>query len=138
MAINIQSITDKFSTNPKRIFLLDSVGACLTAIFLVTILARFETAFGMPRTILYSLSSVAGLYAIFSFCCYFFILGNWAPYLRAVTMANMLYCCLTMVLIVYFYQSLTLLGLFYFLLEIMVISSLILIERMVLFMSSDH
>lgn len=138
MAAGIQSLIDKFYSNPKRLFIVDGFGAFLTAFFLVAILVPFEDSFGMPRTILYSLSSVACIYAIYSFCCSFFISSNWPPYLKAIKIANMLYCCLTMGLMVYFYQRLTILGLIYFSLEIMVISGLIFIELMVLSKSVDR
>jgi len=132
MASLIRLIIAQFSSNPKRLFMVDGFGALLTAFILITILARFESLFGMPSTVLYFLSSVACLYAIYSFCCCFFIPSNWIPYLKAIIIANSIYCCLTIGLLFYFYQSLTILGLIYFSLEIMVIVCLIAIERMVL------
>lgn len=131
MATRIRLI-DKLTSNSKRLFLIDGLGAFLTAFFLVAILVRFEDSFGMPRTILYILSLVACVYTIYSFCCHFFILSNWRPYLKAIAIANIIYCCLTTGLVFYFYQSLTILGLIYFLLEIVVMSVLILIELMAL------
>jgi hypothetical protein len=127
MATRIRLI-DKLVSNSKRLFLIDGLGACLTAFFLVAILARFEDSFGMPRTVLYFLSLVACIYAIYSFCCHFFISSNWRPYLKAIAIANAIYCCLTFGLVIYFYPILTILGLLYFLLEIIVVSILVLIE----------
>ena len=40
-------ILDKLSSSPKKIFLLDGLGAALSAFFLGVILVRFETFFGM-------------------------------------------------------------------------------------------
>ncbi|HYG37507.1 MAG TPA: hypothetical protein VD908_02760 [Cytophagales bacterium] len=125
-------IIDKFSANPERLFMVDGFGALLTAFLLGVILARFEDSFGMPQTILYFLSSVACIYSIYSFCCCFFVFSNWVPYLKAITIANLIYCCLTIGLIFYFYQSLTFLGLIYFFLEIMVMIGLMLVELMVI------
>jgi hypothetical protein len=45
--------------NSKKIFLIDGIGALLSAVFLGVILVKFEESFRMPRTILYLLSSVA-------------------------------------------------------------------------------
>lgn len=124
-------IIAKLASDLKRLFLIDGLGAFLTAFFLAVILLRFEDSFGMPRRVLYFLSLMAGIYTIYSFSCYFFIQGRWRRYLKAVTIANMIYCCLTIGLVVYFYPSLTILGLIYFFLEIIVMSGLILIELMV-------
>jgi len=115
--------------NPKNIFLIDSIGAFLTAFFLIGILARFEEFFGMPPTVLYTLSFIACVYAVYSFCCYFFLAGNWLPFLQVIAIANLVYCFLTISFVIYFYQKLTSLGLIYFLLELIVLCSLIVVER---------
>ena len=132
MLTRIGSIIEKFTSNSKRLFLIDGSGAFLTAFFLFAILATFENSFGMPRRILYFLSFVAFIYTIYSFSCYFFIDNNWRPFLKAVMLANTIYCCITIVLVIYFYQSLTILGLIYFLLEVIVMTGLIFLELMVL------
>jgi len=123
-------IHDTFISNPKKLFLTDGLGACLTTFLLVALLARFEHMFGMPRTALYILSFVACLYAIYSICCHFFITGNWRPYLKGIAIANLIYCCITIGFIIYFFPGLTILGLIYFIAELIVISCLIYIELM--------
>lgn len=132
LATGIKLIIDKLTSNTKQLFLVDGLGAFLTAFFLVVILARYEGSFGMPGRILYFLSFVAGIYAVYSFICYFFILSKWRPYLKAVAIANIIYCCLTIGLVGYFYQSLTTLGVIYFFLEVIIMSGLILIELIVI------
>ena len=105
MTIGFQLILDKITSNPKKLFLIDSLGAVLTAFFLGVILVRFEDSFGMPITILYYLSSIACVYAIYSISCYILLGNNWRPYLKAIAIANLLYCCTTIVLVFYFYQN---------------------------------
>jgi len=119
---------DKLTSNPKQLFLIDGFGALLTAFFLVVILAGFEDRFGMPRSVLYGLSLAVSIYAIYSFSCYFFLRSKWRPYLKAIAMANLLYCLITIALVFCFYQSLTILGLIYFFLEVIVICGLVIIE----------
>jgi hypothetical protein len=128
MVARIRLIVDKLSSNPKGLFQIDSLGALLTAFLLVAVLARFEDYFGMPRIVLYFLSLVACIYSIYSICCYFFIVDNWRPYLKVIVIANLIYCCLTIGLVFYFYHSLTVLGLIYILLELIIVSGLILME----------
>jgi hypothetical protein len=132
MLHKIHSIVDSLTSNSKRIFLIDGLGALLSAFFLGIILVKFEVSFGMSRAILYALSSVACLFAIYSLCCYFFNFNNWQTYLKVIIIANTLYCSLTIGLVFFFYKSLTILGLIYFILELMVLIVLIFIERKVL------
>jgi peptidoglycan/LPS O-acetylase OafA/YrhL len=132
MTPKIQSIINSLTPNSKRIFLIDSLGALLSAFFLGVILVKSEDRFGMPRTTLYALSSVACLFMIYSLCCYFFNFSNWKPYLKTIIIANSIYCCLTIGLIFYSYKSLTILGLIYFILELIVLIVLVFVERSVL------
>ena len=120
---------DNITANPKRLFGIDSLGALLSAIFLGVVLTKYEDYFGMPLTVLYALSLVAFLFAIYSFCCYLLIKRHWRPYLKIITFLNTLYACVTMGFVIYYYQTLTLWGLTYFLLEFMVLMALISIER---------
>ena len=129
MTIGFQLILDKITSNPKKLFLIDSLGAVLSAFFLGVILVRFEDSFGMPKTILYVLSSMACIYAIYSICCYFILANNWRPYLKVIAIANLIHCCLTIGLVFYFYQKLSVLGLIYFFLELVIVSGLIILER---------
>lgn len=132
MATKIRSVIHKLIANPKRLFLTDGVGAFLTAFFLIAILLPFKDSFGMPARVLYVLSLVACMYSIYSFSCSFFIRSNWCPYLKAIIIANIVYCCLTIAAVFYFYQSLTIAGVLYFLLESIVMCILIFTELMVL------
>jgi len=118
----------KITSNPKQLFLIDSLGAVLTAFSLGVILTRFEHIFGMPRSILYILSLVACGFAVYSFCCYLFINKNWRPFLTVIAIANLMYCCVTFALIIYLWEELTIWGVGYFLAEIIVIIILVSIE----------
>lgn len=107
--------------NPNRLFLIDSVGALLSTILLGFILVRFENIFGMPANALYLLSFIACIFFIYSLLCYLIKIENWRPYLKIIAIANLLYCCLTLGLIIYLYQKLTIFGLLYFVLEIIIV-----------------
>jgi hypothetical protein len=128
MPIGFQLILDKITSDPKKLFLIDSLGAVLTAFFLGVILVKLEDSIGMPKTALYFLASIACMFAVYSICCYFLLVSNWRPYLKGIAIGNLLYCWLTIVLVFYFYQKLTMLGLAYFVLELIVLSGLIIIE----------
>ena len=124
-------------TNPKQLFLIDGIGALVSAFFLGVILVVFEPLFGMPKGILYWLAAIPCLFALYSFNCYFFLRNYWRFYLKIITIANGCYCCVTIWLMYCHYQSLTLLGVGYFVAELLVLGILIAIELKVSFKSAE-
>jgi hypothetical protein len=118
----------KLTQNPKKLFLIDGLGAFLTAFILFVILRTFNEYIGMPKYILTLLSIIALVFCVYSFSCFFFLNKNRKPFLLINSIANMLYCCLTLGLIIYYFPQLTILGLTYFLLEILVIGGLVYAE----------
>lgn len=113
---------------PRRLFLIDGLGALLTASLLAFVLVPLERYFGMPVRVLYPLAAVAGLFALYSLLCYARFPANWQLYLRGIAVANLSYCVLTAVLVVYFWQQLTVLGVLYFVGEMGVVSGLVAVE----------
>jgi hypothetical protein len=130
MKSNIQSMLKALAVDVKRIFLIDCLGALLTAFMLGVILPAFEDYFGMPRTILYGLSAVAFIFAIYSGCCYYFSQYNKAL-LRIIAFANLFYSCVSLALVIFMRERLTTLGLLYFSLELIIVGILITIELQV-------
>ena len=118
----------KITSTPKLVFLLDCLGALLSAFLLGVVLTSFQPIFGMPNKILYGLAALAGLFAVYSFWNYRWFKENWRPYLRGIAIVNLLYCGLTAALVIYFRQELTKWGLLYFLQEMVVIIVLVVIE----------
>ncbi|MFK7904912.1 MAG: hypothetical protein AB8B69_07300 [Chitinophagales bacterium] len=114
--------------SPKNLFLIDGLGALLSAFLLGVVLVHFESIFRMPQQVLYVLSAIPCLFAIYSWTCYFRTPNNWQPYLKAIAIANTLYCCLTSVLVIYYYSTLSMLGVLYFVLEILVVMTLVIVE----------
>lgn len=114
--------------NPRKLFLIDSLGALLSAVMLGFVLVRFESFIGMPQKELYALSFIACIFFIYSLTCFLSKSGNWKPYMKLIAIANLIYCCLTIGLIFYLYQQLTALGLAYFVGELIIITILALFE----------
>lgn len=109
---------------PKRLFLVDGVGAIVTATLLLAVLAPFESTFGMPRPVIYSLAAVAGVFAVYTMACCRRAGENWRPFLAAIAAANLAYCLITVLLLITFRNEITALGVAYFVGEIIVIASL--------------
>lgn len=123
---------NNLTNNPKQIFLIDSIGAILTASILFSIAIGFPAFLGMPAHILFLLAAIAVTFAVYSFCCFYFKSINWRRYLMAIMIANTTYVVATGGLVYHFYNSITLWGLLYFIGEILVIMVLLLFEFKVL------
>lgn len=113
---------------PKKLFLLDGIGAAMTAILLYAVLPSFKEYIGMPQAVLNLLSLIACIYAFYSLTCYFIAGSNWRFLLKIIAIANLFYCSLTATLVVTHYAQLTGFGILYFVVEIIIISSLAAIE----------
>lgn len=124
-----QSLIEKFSSNHRLLFLIDGIGAVVSAFFLGVVLVQFEQFFGMPKSVLFWLSLMACCYAVYSLACYFFVGSSWRPYMRIIAWANSLHCLVTIIFLTYYHEQLTLLGWAYFVGEIIIVSTLIAIER---------
>lgn len=121
-------ILDRLSLNSKNLFLIDCLGALLTAFLIGIVLRIFEEAFGMPSKFLDIFSVLACIFAVYSMSCYFFVGKNWRTYLKIIAVANLMYCLLTAVLVMLLYQQITILGIIYFIGEILIILGLVYVE----------
>ena len=118
----------KLELYPKIIFLIDGLGALLTAFFLFVILKTFNEYFGISQITLTYLSLISFVFFFYSIACFFLLGNHWKPFLKVISIANFLYCILTLGIVIYFYQSITLLGIIYFLVEIIVVCGLVFME----------
>jgi len=118
--------------HPQRLFLIDGIGAFVTAVFLFAILKSFNDFVGMPQPSLILLLLIALVFCIYSISCFFILKRKWQAYLQALSIANLLYCAFTLGLVIFYLPRLTTLGLVYFLIEIAVIVALAIWELSVL------
>lgn len=114
--------------NVKNLFLLDSLGALLSAIMLGLVLTKYENFFGMPADVLHVLAIIPCVFALYSFLFFLIKTKKERLFLTIIAVANLLYCCLTTFYIFQFYQKLTIWGLFYFIAEIIFVVVLALYE----------
>lgn len=128
MTKKIKKLIYILAEKQKTIFLIDSLGAILTSFFLFVIMRQFNEYFGMPETILTSLSILAICFSIYSMACFLFLKGSPTPFIRIIGIANLLYCSLTILLLIKHFALLTIIGTIYFLIEIVIILGLSYIE----------
>jgi hypothetical protein len=110
-----------------KLFLIDSIGAAISVVAALAV-AQMEHVFGAPPTMMYALASLAPLFFLYSFTCYWRKVENWRVWMKILATINLLYCCLTAGLVAYFFERLTLLGLLFFGGEILIIVILAVFE----------
>ena len=128
MIKTVNKIKKQLLSDPQKLFLLDSIGALTTAFLLFVVLRNFKEYFGMPEIILTYLSVIAVCFCIYSTTCFFVIKSNWTTFIKGISIANLLYCILTIGLVIYYRPQLTTIGIAYFLGEIAIIFGIVYIE----------
>lgn len=117
-----------FTKKPSTIFLIDSIGAFTTASFLFVILQQFDAYFGIPKTQMSYLLAIALCFCIYSATCFVFLKRRFTRFMRIIGVANIVYCALTIGILIKFWDLISLTGTIYFLIEIVIISVLSYVE----------
>lgn len=118
--------------NIKRLFLLDGIGALVTAFSIGVLIPLFWDWFQVPHEMLYLFAGLATCFAIYSLSCYFFLKQNRAPFLKVIMVANLLYCLLTLGYVWSDYSNITNLAMLYFFVEVLVVVTLVWFEKRVM------
>lgn len=113
---------------PRHLFLLDGLGALMSAVLLGLVLVHFQPLIGMPTSLLYPLAGAASGFCLHSLGCAFYPPTNWRRSLLIVAIANLLYCLITLGLIISYSHQLRPLGWLYFLAEIAIVVPLAALE----------
>jgi len=124
----IEKLIKYFIEKQKTLFLIDSVGAFMTAFSLFVVMQQFNEYFGMPKNELTYLSVIAICLCIYSVTCFLFIKVDFTLFIRFIGVANLIYCALIIGLLIKYYPLLTIIGTIYFLSEIVIICILSYIE----------
>ncbi|TCN59948.1 hypothetical protein D0809_08470 [Flavobacterium circumlabens] len=132
MIVLLNKIVKTIALKPKSIFLTDGFGALLTAVFLIAALSSSGLHFGMPSEILTPLLITASIFAVYSFSCFLFLKNKFQPFLKLIIAANLIYSILTLGFVAFYFDKLTVLGIFYFFGEILVLYGLVYIEFKIL------
>lgn len=121
-------MSKKFIDIKQRIFLIDGIGALLTAFLLLVFIRSMPHVFGVPAALIFSLAATAGIFAIYSFSCHFVFKTKKPIFLRILAILNMLYCMATTIFALLLNESTTTVGVIYFTGEILLILSLSYLE----------
>ena len=126
--INQHTIISYFINKPKAIFLVDSIGAFLSAFCLLIISRFYSNYFGINPSTLQLLTILPIIFCIYSACCYLLIKRSFKSFILIIAIANFLNCLITLMLMFTLYSELTILGVSYFVIELMIIALIISIE----------
>jgi len=126
------------NVKPKALFLVDCLGALLSAILYLLVLANYNDFFGLPAKELNYLGFLAIIYTIYSFTCYAIYLNFWQPFMKAIAIANLVHCCITIFLIFYYAQQITIWGILYFAGELIIVIPLAIWELKIATRKSQH
>ena len=110
-----------YKFKPEKLFLIDGLGAIVSAFLLGVILTKFESVFGMPRRVLYFLALIPCIFAVYDFGVIFRNPASWGPALKVIAIANLIYCGVSVGFVIHHYQKLTALGLIYFIVEVLIV-----------------
>ena len=123
-----QQITNKAVLNSKALFLIDGLGALLSAFLLGVVLVKLENIFGIPTKVLYILASLPCVFALYDLYAYLIVKKNQKYFLITIAVMNLSYCFISIGLAYQHYQQITVFGWIYILLEIIILIVLIIIE----------
>jgi hypothetical protein len=121
-------IVQKWSIKPKKVFLIDGLGALLSIFLLGFVLPRLDKFIGMPEQTLYLLASLPCLFVTYDVFCFLSKERSTSNFIKTIALANISYCTLSIVAASYHFERLTYLGMTYFTMEIILILLLAIIE----------
>ncbi len=116
--------------NERSIFLVDAVGATLSAFCSGIFLPYFLQWTGVPISVSTSLALLGLAFAIYSWSCFLFVKRIQSWMLLAIIAANLSYCVLSS-LILFLQTGITFWGNAYFVGEILIVAGVVLIETSV-------
>lgn len=121
-------LTHLLTSNPRKLFLIDGIGAIISSIMLGIVLVKLKGVVGIPASTLYILALFPVLFALYDFYCYRFERKSLGTLLYVIGGINLLYCYLSAGFGFYHIETITWLGSSYLILEILIVSLLAFIE----------
>lgn len=118
--------------DPKKLFLIDGMGAIGTASLLLLLPVFFPGIFGLPDSYTQLLGGIAVCFAVYSLYNYVrFNPTRWKPFLTVISIANTVYCVISLGILLLHFQQVTTIGWLYFIGEIAIIILLVIWEMKV-------
>jgi len=113
---------------PRRIFLIDALGALITSSILGLLLPLVHDLFLLEKQTFYLLAAYVVALFFYSISVYLFKPTIWVPLLRIIATANATYCLFTFAIIFFISPTISTLGIIYFVGEAGLILTIALVE----------
>ena len=117
-----------FTLRPGKLFLIDSIGAGITALCLLALNTLIEPHAGLPTELMNRLIITALIFSCYSITCAGLVKNKHGFFMRMIALANTLYALFTAGLWIKYQNTLGLLSKFYFPFEIILIVGLVVLE----------
>ncbi|MFN5363682.1 MAG: hypothetical protein ACK5B4_11440 [Bacteroidota bacterium] len=128
LPLPIQKAVHFFTDRPSRLFLLDGIGAILSAALLLLLHFVFQVTNGLPPLIVYALVAAALFLSAYSLTCSWLLRRCHARYLRVIALLNGTYLLTVCILLVLYCSRLHPILIICFILESVVLGFLIYLE----------
>lgn len=122
------ALIERLARSPRTLFLVDGVGALVTALLVGVVLPALGEYIGTPRPVLRALALAAAVFAAYSLTCAAAQPTRWPGYLRGIALANAAYCLVTAAVLVRYSATIHLLDWLYFVGEIVLVGALVMLE----------
>jgi len=126
--LKFKDIISKAELYPKKLFLIDGFGAILSAFLLGVVLVTFEEIFGIPPSVLSYLAIIPIFFLVYDVYCYRSEHLKTGLFLKGIAILNLIYCCFSIGLVSYHFNTITYFGWAYVVLEIIIVIFLAKVE----------
>ena len=117
-----------FINNPKKLFVIDALGATVSSILLGVVLVKLESVFGIPPNTLYFLAAFPILFMLYDLFCLTKNKNDLGPFLKIISVVNIVYCCLSIGMAIYHFKTITIFGYLYILIEAIITFTIAIFE----------
>jgi putative flippase GtrA len=128
LSLNKLKMLEKFTSNPTKLFIIDGLGAILSAFLLGYVLVKFENIFGIPSKTLYTLAAMPVFFAFYDLYCIRNKKDDLGHFMKGIAIINLTYCCISILFAFYHLGTITIFGWSYLIIEILIIIILTIIE----------
>jgi len=120
----LRKTIEYFKARQRELFLVDGIGAIVSAISLGIILVEYEYIFGIPIPSLYLLAAIPCVFIVYDALCYFTLKSDYGIFLKIIAALNIAYCLFSAGIAIYHRYQLFSLGWLYISVEIAIIYKL--------------
>ena len=120
-SLNKLKMLEKFTSNPTKLFIIDGLGAILSAFLLGYVLDKFENIFGIPSKTLYTLAAMPVFFAFYDLYCIRNKKDDLGHFMKGIAIMNLTYCCISILFAFYHLGTITIFGWSYLIIEILII-----------------